>query len=183
MSLFALTDGIRAQVLATAEITRRSVTGILGPTRWDGRNLARAGGVARAPGARADRGGGAHRARPGVGRPGLPRRDLRGAHGGARRHAQRARGELWFRGSRDGGALPALARRPYALAPGRGAGCAPVGAVAQFEDDVAVVVVLAAAGYPETPRAGDPIEGLADASRAGGRRCSTPGRGAMGPRW
>ncbi len=35
----------------------------------------------------------------------------------------------------------------------------------RFVDDAAVCVVLASEGYPESPRVGDPIEGLADANR------------------
>jgi phosphoribosylamine--glycine ligase len=36
----------------------------------------------------------------------------------------------------------------------------------RFVDDAAVCVVLASEGYPESPRVGDPIEGLADATGA-----------------
>ena len=47
----------------------------------------------------------------------------------------------------------------YAAATGELAGTpAPV-----WRDDAAVTVVIAAAGYPDTPRTGDPIGGLADA--------------------
>jgi phosphoribosylamine--glycine ligase len=38
----------------------------------------------------------------------------------------------------------------------------------QWRDEAAVAVVLAAAGYPASPRTGDPIEGVADAAKLAG---------------
>lgn len=43
------------------------------------------------------------------------------------------------------------------------------GAHARWNDQTAVGVVLAAAGYPQQPRKGDPIDGLDEAAAAGGK--------------
>jgi phosphoribosylamine--glycine ligase len=50
---------------------------------------------------------------------------------------------------------------------GAAAGLGLVGRMLPTTGDAAVAIVLAAAGYPETPRKGDPISGLAEASHAG----------------
>ncbi|HVK71939.1 MAG TPA: phosphoribosylamine--glycine ligase [Kofleriaceae bacterium] len=49
---------------------------------------------------------------------------------------------------------------------GAATGAMPVGALG-WDPRAAVCVVMAAAGYPETPRAGDPITGLAEAEAGG----------------
>ena len=96
--------------------------------------------------------------------PALPRRPLRRADDRARR-PQGARVQRPLRRPRDAGGAAAAALRPARPLPrARASRAGWPASTAEFDDDWAVTVVLASAGYPESSSKGDVIHGLAEAA-------------------
>jgi phosphoribosylamine--glycine ligase len=74
--------------------------------------------------------------------------------------------------------LPRLSSDLAALLAAAAAGDLRDGPAPTFVDDAAVCIVLAAPGYPEAPRTGDPIAGIADAAALDGVHVFHAGVGA-----
>ena len=179
-SLLVLCDGRRLAALAPAQDFKRLGDGDPGPNtggmgayspvpvrrtrlvdRLVDEAVGAAGGRAAGPG---------HR---------LPRRALRRADAD-RRRAQGARVQRALRRPRDpGGAAPA-GRRPHRAA-GRGGRRRADHRAPASSPDAAVCVVLASEGYPDAPRTGDEIAGLAEAGAVEGVTVFHAGTAAVSP--
>ena len=166
-SLLVVCDGLRLVPLAPAQDFKRRDDGDGGP------NTGGMGAYSPVPtvddeagGPPGRRGGGP--AAVGPAGPGyrLPGRAVRRADAD-RRRAEGARVQRAVRRPRDPGG-PAPPRRGPHRPAGRGGGRVRCGPRPRFSDDAAVCVVMAAEGYPESPRHGDLIAGLDDAGVGGG---------------